>query len=516
MKNILFTILMVYGSLSYGITFNVTNSFELKDALSNAAALTTTEDTTINLADGIYGTAVISSGFIYSSSTNTGNITLIGSNPDNVILDGDDTYLILDFKPPTTGTLYLKNITLKNGKYSNYTQRYASAVYSSRYLDIENCNIIYNDVNHWNALFTAIYAYEILNLKDSNISYNNSIAVSASYIDSISNANISNNLYEGVKILGGREVNIKDSNFSNNTYAINSTSISRVVVNNSIFRNQSVYAIYSKNVVATNSIFINNLRGINLYGDASYNLIANSIFKNNKDYNIYSTGTSTSLISIRNNYIDEFKVYLNKENTEFKNNIFDNVDLGFEDEANANYTLTDSSGLIDRGTTNIEYISTQDYLGNNRVVGEGIDIGPYEYQTVIQSYSNMDYAEKLLKAIKPEYYADLISLINADKLATANSTKQSVIDSPSTFGIDTTTALTQVDVDALASGWSNISNQKVISEFNIFVNAKIVWVYKSNAWEAYSPIAATTTALTDAGITKLTSIPANSSLWIER
>ena len=55
--------------------------------------------------------------------------------------------------------------------------------------------------------------------------------------------------------------------------------------------------------------------------------------------------------------------------------------LGFEDELTENYRLTESSDLIDAGTIDAEDLTIPDVDldGNTRVLGGGVDIGPFEF-----------------------------------------------------------------------------------------------------------------------------------------
>jgi ribosomal protein S8E len=66
--------------------------------------------------------------------------------------------------------------------------------------------------------------------------------------------------------------------------------------------------------------------------------------------------------------------------------------------------------------------------------------------------------------------------------------KQLVISNPSNFGLELKKPLTKASIDALSSGWHNISNPSEITDLTIFDSASIVWIFNnsSNSWEAYS------------------------------
>jgi len=77
-----------------------------------------------------------------------------------------------------------------------------------------------------------------------------------------------------------------------------------------------------------------------------------------------------------------------------KNNIFNDVNLGFVDVANGDYHLTANSDLIDAGTTAVATgvtLPTTDLDGNARVVGSSIDIGPYEFSSTKPTINSLSY-----------------------------------------------------------------------------------------------------------------------------
>jgi basic membrane lipoprotein Med (substrate-binding protein (PBP1-ABC) superfamily) len=53
-------------------------------------------------------------------------------------------------------------------------------------------------------------------------------------------------------------------------------------------------------------------------------------------------------------------------------------------------------------------------------------------------------------------------------------------------------------------------------DMSIFVNAKAVWVYQSGSWQAYSPNSTLAASLVEKGVSVLTSVDANSAMWVER
>lgn len=104
--------------------------------------------------------------------------------------------------------------------------------------------------------------------------------------------------------------------------------------------------------------------------------VANNIFLNDAlDFSLEGDG----ILYIYNNYIDTSRL----ENVLVfqADNIFEDVEFGFSDQANNDFSLTESSDLIDRGLTDESYasISSNDMSGHQRISGLTVDIGPYEY-----------------------------------------------------------------------------------------------------------------------------------------
>ena len=83
-----------------------------------------------------------------------------------------------------------------------------------------------------------------------------------------------------------------------------------------------------------------------------------------------------SKFRVFNSYIDE-SINTGAFIPFFSNNIFASINLGFADPANENFGLTSNSDLVDQGLLD-ENSGTYDYMGNIRIVGHSIDIGPVE------------------------------------------------------------------------------------------------------------------------------------------
>lgn len=134
----------------------------------------------------------------------------------------------------------------------------------------------------------------------------------------------------------------------------------------------------SSTVKIYNSLFGKNSTGIQVTS-GSDNYIFNSVFLNYSGEILSDGGFDYQpIFTINNSYIDTSKESVTFFSSE---NIFDDVVLGFEDELTENYRLTESSDLIDAGTIDAEDLTIPDVDldGNTRVLGGGVDIGPYEF-----------------------------------------------------------------------------------------------------------------------------------------
>ncbi len=108
-----------------------------------------------------------------------------------------------------------------------------------------------------------------------------------------------------------------------------------------------------------------------MYFDTSQDSVLNTIFWANA-INGNSTGFGSDLSS-------------NSSNLKLNNNLYQSVspvDPLFEDEANGNFALSSGSPAINAGS-NTYYLTTygnEDFLGNNRIYADTIDIGAIEFQ----------------------------------------------------------------------------------------------------------------------------------------
>lgn len=113
----------------------------------------------------------------------------------------------------------------------------------------------------------------------------------------------------------------------------------------------------------------------------------------------------------------------------------------------------------------------------------------------------------------------LITITDKDAaVATATTEgRQQVILNPSSYGLELKEPLTKASIDALSSGWHNISNPSEITDLSIFDSASIVWVFNniSNSWEAYSSNSTYKTKIQNSSDTTLaTKVNAGVGIWV--
>ena len=385
----------------------VTNVSEFRKALEDASI--NGKDDIIMLDKGIYKTTEDSIGtFTFDDNENQKLFIMAdeGLNAGDVILDGDNTNRVLDFDNNKNGIIYLKNLSITNGK--------EGGIASEDYLDINSCKIYKNITSDVGA---GILAISGINLVNSEVFDNHNTAdeKNGGAIYSLEDANITNSkIYNNISTKDGGGV----ASFGDNLYIRNSK-----IYNNSSKINGG--AIYTKNdLILINSIIHTNstLQDSNLtnLGTAIYvdkkmillnNTIANNIDKNETITNsvIYGRGIMNNNIlygntggvyftgysEVQNNYIDYSKFINGNSYTIIrKNNILPkNEDIVL----NNDFTLPLDSIVINEGInpdsswfgedyyrkkdlydTIINQLNT-DIVGKDRINDKTIDLGAYEY-----------------------------------------------------------------------------------------------------------------------------------------
>lgn len=135
-------------------------------------------------------------------------------------------------------------------------------------------------------------------------------------------------------------------------------------------------------------------------------------------------------------------------------------------------------------------------------VGVKITDSEGEFSTTTKSitiaelpFGEMTDDQKLVKAIDPQYYDDIVEIINSK--SNLNS-------------------MTASKVDSMQSGWTLSGTANEITDMSIFNNASIVWVYNNSSWSAYSSNTTMQQKIQNANIPLINSIPDNSGIWIKK
>jgi len=407
------SVIFLYGGTTLGATFPVSTTQQLRQALLDAAG--NGEADTILLADGTYATTDDGGGtFIFSDSQNY-DLTLQGSSPKAVMLSGENTDQVLLFNSTTsTATIHLVNISVVNG---NTTEDGGGIQTGEHYsVSITNCRISGNMAGGYGGGFYGIGPLTAANSTLENNTAGSSgggfygggqLTVTNSAITGNTAGTSGGGFYAMESPSGAKSAIVKNSTISGNTaggygggfYADGSSERTTTVTNSILSDNtaSSGGAGFFTNGAATviNSIFIRNIPSESIYlNDLGDNYILNSIFIDNDNYDV--AGAQNVTATIHNNYIDESKIDMDASTNE---NIFDG-NLDFEDETTGDFHIGPASILIDEGTTSIPGVTFPDgdFDGNLRIVGESIDIGPFEFSAtrpIIDSFTYAGFPEVL-------------------------------------------------------------------------------------------------------------------------
>ena len=350
-----------------------------KKTISNATCTVTTNGT-IYIASGRYNESKIKI---------TTNMTIIGENQLNTIIDALGNGDIFDITPGTSLTLI--NLTLENANNSitsggAINDDNGIGVYSD--LNITDCTFTNNNADNWGG---AIYAYDVnLNINKciftQNIAYSNGGALS--YSDdgtgtvsmTINSSNFTNN--NAMHGDGGAIYNTGTSSETNNTFNNNTATYGGAICNK-----------YDGILTETNDIFTNNTA--TYCGGAIYNTGIltenNNTFNNNTVTNYGGAILNTGILSGTNNTFNnntatycagaidnQYHGILTETNDIFTNNtatyggaIF-NEYYGILTETNdifTNNTAILGGAIYNEGTVNVNFCWI---IGNNAIQGTQI------------------------------------------------------------------------------------------------------------------------------------------------
>ncbi len=389
----------------------VSTSEELQSALTEAQ--NNALDDVIHIAQGTYV-----GNFVYASTQESGLSILGGYSADfssrdvdatNTILDGAGASRVLTLMSSTTVCDYrIEGLTVQNGDALTDVVGGGIAIRTLGDVSISSNHIVNNFGGSGGGVFIVSSNNSSVELNNNTIS-NNSTA-SSTYVNGgggvyivygnpvLSNNEISNNSSGGPYGGGGVWIGSTDATLINNvisgnyathtTYSLEDNGGGGVNVSNG-------------SLVMTGNTIVDNFAslyggGINWYplSESQTATIENNIIL----YNTTEQGTRGDDISITN---DSNNDYISSTVT-LNNNNFDqsadgiyvqrpfvidasnlnNIDPLFVDAANGDYRLSSDSPLIDQGAVTANVTST-DLDGNTRTVGSSVDIGAYEYQSIV-------------------------------------------------------------------------------------------------------------------------------------
>ncbi|MGM0519095.1 MAG: PKD domain-containing protein [Campylobacterota bacterium] len=137
------------------------------------------------------------------------------------------------------------------------------------------------------------------------------------------------------------------------------------------------------------------------------------------------------------------------------------------------------------------------------------------------AFADMTDEQKLVKAIDPQYYSEIMAIINGGSTLSYEDGKQYVQDNPSEFSLVEAgnILVTEEDIDAIPTGWSLLGSPSEITDLSIFANAKMVWTFDETMqqWSAYSPeIAVQNDIDNSTSINTLHTIPKKRGFWVKK
>jgi len=389
----------------------VSTSEELQSALTEAQ--NNGLDDVIHIAQGTYV-----GNFVYAS-TEESDLSIFGGysadfssrdvDATNTILDGAGASRVLTLMSSTTVCDYgIEGLTVQNGDALTDIVGGGIAIRTLGDVSISSNHIVNNFGGSGGGVFIVSSNNSSVELNNNTIS-NNSTA-SSTYVNGGGGVYI---VY-GNPVLSNNEISNNSSGGPYGGGGVYIGSTDATLINNVISGNYATHTTYSLednggggvnvangSLVMTGNTIVDNFAslyggGINWYplSESQTATIENNIIL----YNTTEQGTRGDDISITN---DSNNDYISSTVT-LNNNNFDqsadgiyiqrpfvidasnlnNIDPLFVDAANGDYRLSSDSPLIDQGVVTANVAST-DLDGNTRTAGSSVDIGAYEYQSVV-------------------------------------------------------------------------------------------------------------------------------------
>ncbi|MGN0032989.1 MAG: C10 family peptidase [Candidatus Limimorpha sp.] len=296
------------------------------------------------------------------------------ANP--TILDGQGSRRVVYQSDHFTNAAFSvwDGFTIQNGNAGTGAGAYLCC--NSRFF---NCKFINNCSNGFGGAVHIISAfYENATVKFENCLFDNNIGSMGGALCDMMGAQVSNCRFSNNKAQtkGGAYYifSKKESKFVNTVFDHNSAKIGG--------------ALYNKgDITMINCNIVNNEADEScggLYNESSYNKIYNSVFWGNIANNApqqVSGSSKYSYCAVQGGLTGTNIIDLSADN----DGDGDENYPFFVDPSNGDYCIENGSALIDVGNKSVTGVSGPDFLGNQRIVGEQIDIGAVEYQGTLAS-----------------------------------------------------------------------------------------------------------------------------------
>jgi len=440
-------------------------------------------------------------GGVYANKNTYLNYVTIKENrtSDNSFNDGGGLYIHDSYKA---------NLWVNNSIIENNVGVFGGGFYTYN-TEIRNSIIKGNIANHsgggFEASHTQIYNSIVVNNKSEASKYNSG-AFSSSFSTSIVNSLIANN-DTGIGIEYNNNHYVVNSIFSNNgEFNIkDNSSASIYIINSYILGNLSITHFDTNLITSGNLGFVDeendNYRltkdsilldaGTIEYEAVDIPLIDKDGYKRvsgaNIDIGPYEfSSTQPTLYSFNYTGVAEeiSELTFSVSYTFEKGRTLSNIVYDYQN--NGSWTSLNKHTFNKAGTYTI-HVKVTDSSGEYSIATKTITI-------VELPFSEMSDEQKLLKAIDPQYYDEVIQILN-NKSDNINSITTNIIES-------------------MQSGWTLSGTNSSITDMSIFDNTSIIWIYKNNSWSAYSSNETIIQNIKNANISLINSIPANSGIWI--
>lgn len=333
----------------------------LREALLLVAA--NGQDDTIVLEDGIYSVLEDELGPFYYFDNEAFHLTLKARNTGQAVLDGGGTERVLELSSLAPTTLELEGLVIRNGQ----------ADTGAAGVQVNMQNAVLKDLVFESNTGSAIYAYG-----DYGRGETISVIGSKFFKNQAGPAVLHQGYYS--------PLNIESSRFENNEGAVHAlVNYSSVAIQNSIFlnntngRQKTALDLGAGNRTIFNSLFYEDALDISaedrtglILRGGEINSIYNSIFLGSA--RLVSQGEK---FEIYHSYLDLNQASLIHQGVQ-ERVIFEDIHLGFADQASFNFSLTYLSDLINAGSPDEIGLSALDLAGNPRIAGGIVDIGPFE------------------------------------------------------------------------------------------------------------------------------------------